>query len=79
MPIYDYFCHNCGKRVEVWLRSQGDPALCPACGRLLQDRLLSAPHMVRAESQRPPGRTCCGREERCDSPPCSADEGCRRM
>jgi hypothetical protein len=26
----------------------------------------------------PPGSTCCGRSERCDTPPCSNDGKCQR-
>lgn len=78
MPIYEYHCRQCDRPVEVWLRSGADQPLCPECGSALQDKLLTAPHMMSAEASRPAGLTCCGREERCDSPGCSTEQGCQR-
>jgi len=76
MPIYEYLCNNCGERVELLLRSGGETPLCPNCGSPLLKKLFSAPH--RMSERRPSGRTCCGREERCATPPCSTGEECRR-
>ena len=78
MPIYEYRCENCGEQVEVLVRSgvNASPA-CPSCGGLQLKRLLSAPYVMTSES-RPAGLTCCGREERCETPPCSGDQTCRR-
>ena len=45
MPIYEYHCQHCDKRVEVLLRSSAAPPHCPHCGAVLQDRLFSAPHV----------------------------------
>ena len=78
MPIYEYRCATCGERVEVLIRSTATAAVCPKCGSLLTDRLFSAPHVLNGESRRPAGHTCCGREERCDTPPCSGGGSCRR-
>jgi putative FmdB family regulatory protein len=78
LPIYEYNCHNCGQRVEVLiLAGRGDPA-CPNCGAPLSDRLISTPNVIGRHYQRAPGSTCCGREERCDLPPCGDDDSCRR-
>lgn len=78
MPIYEYRCSNCGSRVEILVRT-GDPApSCPHCGSLLREKLLSAPYVMSGRTTRQPGRTCCGREERCEAPPCSAGGNCRR-
>ena len=78
MPIYEYRCTTCGERAEVLVRSQMAAPTCPKCGSPLTDRLFSAPHVLGSESRRPAGHTCCGRGERCDTPPCSGGGGCRR-
>jgi putative FmdB family regulatory protein len=78
MPIYEYRCATCGERVEVLVRSQATAPRCPTCGSPLRDKLLSVPHVLGSQSRRPAGHTCCGREERCDAPPCSTGESCRR-
>jgi putative FmdB family regulatory protein len=77
MPIYEYRCRNCGERVEVLVRSGSEEPQCPDCGSTLLEKLLSAPYVMTGRS-RAPGRTCCGREERCEAPPCSAEETCWR-
>jgi len=77
MPIYEYRCGNCGERVEVLVRSGNEEPRCPNCGSTLLEKLFSAPYVMSGKS-RPPGRTCCGREERCDVPPCSMEETCWR-
>jgi putative FmdB family regulatory protein len=76
MPIYEYRCTGCGRRVEVLVRSEAASPQCPECGALLVDKLFSVPHVLSGQTQRPAGHTCCGQEERCDSPPCSAGGGC---
>jgi len=79
MPIYEFHCQSCRRPVEVWLRSSTDAPVCPLCGASLRDKLLSAPSFVMgADTRRPPGRTCCGREERCDTPACSTEGTCPR-
>jgi len=78
MPIYQYRCRDCKRDVEVWLQSSLEAPICPECGARLQDKLLSAPHVARGDTARPPGMTCCGREERCESPACSTGAQCRR-
>ncbi len=41
MPIYEYACKKCGKKVEVLLKvSERGPTKCAACGGALE-RLLS--------------------------------------
>ncbi len=78
MPIYEYHCRHCDWRVEVLLRGSADEPRCPHCGGPLVEKLLSVAHVVSGRSARQPGHTCCGREERCDTSPCSAGEPCRR-
>jgi putative FmdB family regulatory protein len=78
MPIYEYQCTNYGHQVEVLVRTGGDVPLCPDCGSSLHERLLSAPYVMSGQTTRQPGHTCCGREERRESPLCSSEGGCRR-
>ena len=77
MPIYDYRCGNCGERVEVLVRSGGEEPRCPNCGGALLEKLFSTAYLMSGKS-RPPGPTCCGRQERCEAPPCSTAETCWR-
>jgi putative FmdB family regulatory protein len=77
MPLYEYRCENCGERVEVLVRSKSISPTCPNCGSPRLEKLLSVPYVMSGE-RRPAGLTCCGRDERCEAPPCSTDEVCRR-
>lgn len=71
MPIYEYRCTICGERYEVFQRSAMEATQsCPRCGGESSERTLSAPHTLKSTGSS--GSTCCGREERCDKPPCSA-------
>jgi putative FmdB family regulatory protein len=77
MPIYDYRCRQCGQVREVFQRSQGEkPAECPSCGSESLERLVSTFSVLGSETSE--GGTCCGRDTRCESPPCSTDNVCRR-
>ena len=75
MPIYDFRCGGCGVVSEILLR-EGDPnmATCPHCGSGDMRKLFSTFNTISKGPGRS-GTTCCGREERCSAPPCSADEG----
>lgn len=80
MPIYDYRCIDCGNISEflVGIDFEGAKSLtCKQCGSPRLEKVLSASHLSKA-GKRTPGRTCCGREERCSTPPCSTGSGCRR-
>jgi putative FmdB family regulatory protein len=78
MPIYEYRCEPCGRTVELLRRSgeAGDPVECPGCGGPMT-RQFSAPGGIRVGDGRAGGSTCCGRDERCDSPPCGGGSCCR--
>ena len=76
MPIYEYHCRSCNSTFET-LTLGDDAPVCPHCGSASLDKLLSAPVILSGRTTRPVGRTCCGREERCDTPPCSTGESCR--
>ena len=78
MPVYEYECQQCGRVAEIFLRSTEDQAVCcPGCGSKSMEKLVSASYLVKTDG-RSPGKTCCGREERCETPPCSKDNGCHR-
>jgi len=76
MPIYDYRCRDCGTTFETLVLTESSPT-CPQCGSASLGKLLSAPIVLSGKTDRPAGRTCCGREERCEAPPCSTGEVCR--
>ncbi len=78
MPLYEYHCPRCDKRVEVLVLSATAEARCPECGGPLGRRLPSVPYVARGGREHPAGLTCCGREDRCDRPPCEDGGGCRR-
>ncbi|MGC9324162.1 MAG: FmdB family zinc ribbon protein [Desulfomonilia bacterium] len=71
MPIYEFFCTSCSQVSEMLcpVGESGKGLVCPQCGsRSLTKRMsvTAAP----ASTSREHGKTCCGREERCDTPPC---------
>ncbi|HDJ23093.1 MAG: hypothetical protein B5M54_04905 [Candidatus Aminicenantes bacterium 4484_214] len=80
MPIYEFKCHTCGQVFEVFWQSRKSyiQLQCPECGSQTTEKILSSPARVGVESSSPKGTTCCGRSERCDSPPCSTTGSCRR-
>jgi len=77
MPIYDYRCRECGRVSEVFLRGSISEVKCPHCGSGNVEKLVSSSYMIRMNAAAP-GSTCCGRTERCDAPPCSTGDTCRR-
>jgi len=80
MPIYEYRCNQCGEVSEILtgVGFHSDLPLCKSCGSANLEKLISVSSFVSKDSNRPSGTTCCGREERCDTPPCSTGDGCRR-
>jgi len=78
MAIYDFRCQECGKVSEFLLPNSPDgrTLACPGCGSQNLERLISASSLLRNPTH--PGTTCCGRIERCETPPCSSGERCRR-
>jgi putative FmdB family regulatory protein len=54
VPIYEYRCNGCGRRVSVFQRSiQGESAaVCPRCGGHDLARLISRVAVVRSEGSR---------------------------
>jgi len=78
MPIYEYVCEACGKVSEFLVGvGQGEATIsCKHCGSSHVKQQLSVSSFSMRGS--PAGKTCCGKEERCDTPPCSTGRGCRR-
>lgn len=82
MPIYEYRCKNCGNTFEylVGIGRGDDDIICKNCGSREMEKLLSTANFAKGEHMgfSQGGNTCCGREERCDNPPCSTGGGCMR-
>jgi len=77
MPIYDFKCQECGKVSELFLRATDQVAHCPDCGSDKMEKLVAASYMIKMGTTAP-GTTCCGRTERCKTPPCSSGGTCHR-
>ncbi len=56
MPIYEYQCHDCQRRVSLLWRSINDAqsrsAVCPRCGGSHLTRLISRVAVLRSEESR---------------------------
>jgi putative FmdB family regulatory protein len=82
MPIYEYRCTKC-RRVSEFLVGVGqeeNEIKCKYCGSKELNKMISATfvssgkHTIGSSH----GKTCCGRDERCDKPPCSNDSTCKK-
>jgi len=78
VPIYDFKCEDCGQVSEILVRNSDDTTQCPGCGGVNVQRLIAAASVIRMDGPTP-GHTCCGREERCEAPPCSTGDTCYRQ
>jgi len=82
MPIYEYKCKDCGKVSEflVGVTKDALEIKCSFCNSKNLDKIFSQSFVSTGGriigSQG--GKTCCGRAERCDTPPCSNDGVCKR-
>jgi putative FmdB family regulatory protein len=53
MPIYEYRCEDCRRKVSAWVRRMGqDAERCPSCGSQRLVRLVSRFALVRGEEGR---------------------------
>lgn len=56
MPIYEYRCAHCRRRVSVWWRTFSDAAtgqpVCPRCGGSELTRLISRVAVLRSDESR---------------------------
>ena len=88
MPTYEYLCESCGYKFEKFQNmSEKHLKDCPKCGKELK-RLIGRGMgvILKSKGAKVPGyinniasgKTCCGRDERCDTPPCSDNGICKR-
>lgn len=75
MPIYEYRCKTCEEASELLIRDLSQPPLCPHCGSLDLEKLISVPGAVltRGGSSEP----ACG-QGHCPAvrPECGRSGGC---
>jgi len=77
MPIFEYLCKDCGASSEyLVMGSKSEAIACKECGSAQVEKVLSASTVLSHIPHRAPGKTCCGRDERCSTPPCSTGESC---
>ncbi len=78
MPIFEYLCKDCGELSEFILpaSTSAEDLYCPSCKSLNLQKRISVPAGIITSSRDTSGSTCCGREERCDIPPCSVGGHC---
>lgn len=87
MPTYEYECQSCGYRFEQFQKMSDLPVkICPECGAPVM-KLIGAGMGIIFKgsgffatdySRRSAGKTCCGRTERCETPPCTDNGRCKR-
>jgi len=82
MPIYEYECAVCGGMTEFLEGMTQEKAvrMCGSCGSEDLTRTLSkgiTSRMGKLMGSQG-GRTCCGREERCNTAPCSQGAACHK-
>lgn len=78
MPIYEFLCRQCKQRFEALVRPGNGQVICPDCGAAVLDKQISMPAPIGRSVRRQAGHACCGRQERCQEPPCSGGGDCRR-
>ncbi|MBN1662372.1 MAG: zinc ribbon domain-containing protein [Deltaproteobacteria bacterium] len=82
MPIYEYECASCGAVTEFFegMAQENRERQCRSCGGGDLHKILSKGVAARMGgimgSQG--GKTCCGREERCETSPCAQGQACHR-
>ncbi|MBN1893880.1 zinc ribbon domain-containing protein [bacterium] len=70
MPIYEYRCRKCGKRLEYLLKRSTEQPVC-SCGSRDLERLISSFAVAQDSGSEPscPGGTC-GFDSSCGSGAC---------
>ncbi|MFC1850945.1 FmdB family zinc ribbon protein [candidate division CSSED10-310 bacterium] len=84
MPTYEYRCSGCGFRFERFQKMSDEPVKnCPLCSESVEKIIgAGSGFIIKGASARSQERgyekdscqretPCCGRETRCDTPPCS--------
>ena len=83
MPLFEYKCDNCGG-ISEFLEGVGianpKEKVCRFCGDDRLIKVFSTTNISSGDSFMgiQGGKTCCGRDGRCDVPPCSDDGVCKR-
>lgn len=75
MPLFEYKCNKCGSIFEI-LNNKSEKISCLKCNSTNVKRLFSAPSIIKGTVGN--GKTCCGMDERCNTPPCSDRGTCVR-
>lgn len=76
MPLYEYRCEDCGAISEYLVHHRSsEQIVCKTCGSGRIQKVLSSTAVLSTMPRRAPGKTCCGRDERCETPPCSSGDG----
>ena len=80
MPLYEYRRNQCGEKSEILIGvSYGsEMRACKYCGINDLMHILSVSSFTVTDSGMVPGATCCGREERCNTPSCETRGVCRK-
>ena len=88
MPTYGYKCEKCGYEFEEFQNitapaiekcSQCDGEVKRVIGKGMQVIFKgSGFYATDNKKSASTGGTCCGRTQRCDKPPCSDTENCKR-
>lgn len=82
MPIYEYKCKDCNKISEflVGVGKESPEIKCRFCKSEKLDKIFSQSFIATSGNLigSQGGKTCCGRTERCDTPPCSDGGVCAR-
>ncbi len=75
MPLYEYQCKKCGTTSEflVGVGQEQTEIKCRKCGSTELEKIFSKTVIAKNSNiiGNQHGKTCCGRDERCDKPPCS--------
>jgi putative FmdB family regulatory protein len=81
MPIYEYECENCGHVFELRHGIKDAPASqCPECFGKVSQRITGGSGFIIKGSGgengsclfETSGKTCCGRNDRCEKPQCES-------
>ncbi|PMP68378.1 MAG: FmdB family transcriptional regulator [Thermodesulfobacterium geofontis] len=81
MPLYEYKCLDCGKISEFLINlNLKEKVICKYCGSKNVEKVFSPIIVLNSEASinQKKGLTCCGREERCNTPSCSEGKECRK-
>ena len=82
MPIYEYECGVCGGISEFFegMTQENPDHKCKFCESENLKKILSkgVSSRIGGIMGSQGGKTCCGREERCDTAPCAQGAACHR-